>query len=177
MFCAPRCLHQKYWPVWHESTVRTETSVRSSQPTGHGTSRVARGVEVQDGTLSGHSYRDIRRKRCDIAVRPLRRPPSLSRFAPTTRAESRGSPWKMYISKWQNLHNSSMGTLSAHSAVILTVSDIVFLLCLVPYDMTNKSLTKVFFRYSLASSVVAQPLHLCYCVFFLPTHILKRATR
>ena len=56
-----------------------------------------------------------------------------------------------------------MGTLSAHSAVILTVSDIVFLLCLVPYDMTNKSLTKVFLRYSLASSVVAHSLHLCYC--------------
>ena len=151
--------------IGDESTVRTETSVRSSQPTGHGTSRVARGVEVQDGTLSGHSYRDIRRKRCNVAVRSLRRPPSLSRFAPTTRAESRGSPWKMYISKWQNLHNSSMGTLSAHSAVILTVSDIVFLLCLVPYDMTNKSLTKVFLRYSLASSVVAHPLHLCYCFF------------
>ena len=67
--------------------------------------------------------------------------------------------------------NNSRGTLSAHSAVILTVSDIVFLLCLVPYDMTNKSLTKVFLRYSLASSVVAHPLHLCYCVFFLPTHI------
>ena len=54
--------------------------------------------------------------------------------------------------------NNSRGTLSAHSAVILTVSDIVFLLCLVPYDMTNKSLTKVFLRYSLASSVVAHPL-------------------
>ena len=76
---------------------------------------------------------------------------------------------------WPNLHTSSSGTLSAHSAVILTVSDIVSLLCLVPYDMTNKSLTKVFFRYSLASSVVAHPLHLCYCVFFLPTDILKRA--
>ena len=89
----------------------------------------------------------------------------MSRFAPTTRAESRGSPWKMYISTWQNLHNSSRGTLSAHSAVILTVSDIVSLLCLVPYDMTNKSLTKVFLRYSLASSMVAHPLHLCYCFF------------
>ena len=73
--------------------------------------------------------------------------------------------------------NNSRGTLSAHSAVILTVSDIVFLLCLVPYDMTNKSLTKVFLRYSLASSVVAHPLHLCYCFCFLPTDILKRATR
>ena len=69
-----------------------------------------------------------------------------------------------------NLHNSSRGTLSAHSAVILTVSDIVFLLCLVPYDMTNKSLTKVFLRYSLASSVVAHPLHLCYCFFFAQGH-------
>ena len=57
------------------------------------------------------------------------------------------------------------GTLSAHSAVILTVSDIIFLLCLIPYDMTNKSLTKVFLRYSLASSVVAHSLHLCYCFF------------
>ena len=71
---------------------------------------------------------------------------------------------------WPNLHTSSRGTLSAHSAVILTVSDIVFLLCLVPYDMTSKSLTKVFLRYSLASPVVARPLHLCYCFFFAQGH-------
>ena len=58
---------------------------------------------------------------------------------------------------WPNLHTSSRGTLSAHSAVILTVSDIVSLLCLVPYDMTSKSLTEVFLRYSLASPVVARP--------------------
>ena len=73
-------------------------------------------------------------------------------------------------------NNSSRGTLVAHSAVILTVSDIVFLLCLVPSDMTNKSLTKVFLRYSLASSVVAHPLHLCYC-FFFSSHTYPEACR
>ena len=58
---------------------------------------------------------------------------------------------------WPNLHTSSRGTLSAHGAVILTVSDIVSLLFPVPYDMTSKSLTEVFLRYSLASPVVARP--------------------
>ena len=57
----------------------------------------------------------------------------------------------------ENLHISSRGTLSAHSAVILTLSDIFSRLCPVPYDMTNKSLTEVFLRYSLASPVVAHP--------------------
>ena len=58
---------------------------------------------------------------------------------------------------WPNLHTSSRGTLSAHGAGILTVSDIVSLLFPVPYDMTSKSLTEVFLRYSLASPVVARP--------------------
>ena len=51
---------------------------------------------------------------------------------------------------WPNLHTSSRGTLSAHSAVILTECDIVSLFCLVSYAMTNKSLTEVFLRYSLS---------------------------
>ena len=42
-------------------------------------------------------------------------------------------------------------------AVILTVSDIFSLLCVVPYDMTNKSPSKVILRYSLASS--GAPVH------------------
>ncbi len=58
--------------------------------------------------------------------------------------------WKIYTSP-------SRGTLSAHSAVILTASDIFSLLCVVPCGMMNKSLTKVFLRYSLASPVVAHP--------------------
>ena len=58
---------------------------------------------------------------------------------------------------WPNLHTSSSGTLSAHSAVILTASDIFSLLRVVACDMTNKSLTEVFLRYSLSSPVVARP--------------------
>ena len=58
---------------------------------------------------------------------------------------------------WENLHMPSRGTLSPHSAVILTVSDIFSLLCVVPYDMTNKSPSKVILRYSLSSPVVARP--------------------
>ena len=51
---------------------------------------------------------------------------------------------------WENLHIPSRGTLSPHSAVILTVSDIFSLLCVVPYDVTNKSPSKVILRYSLS---------------------------
>jgi len=58
---------------------------------------------------------------------------------------------------WENLHIPSRGTLSPHSAVILTVSDIFSLLCVVPYDMTNTSPSKVILRYSLSSPVVARP--------------------
>jgi len=58
---------------------------------------------------------------------------------------------------WENLHISSRGALSAHSAVILTVSDIFSLLCVVACEMMNKSLTEVFLRYSLSSPVVARP--------------------
>ena len=48
-------------------------------------------------------------------------------------------------------------TLSAHNSVFLTQSDIFSLLYTTPHDMTNKSLTKVFLRYSLSSPVVARP--------------------
>ena len=48
-------------------------------------------------------------------------------------------------------------TLSAHNSVFLTQSDIFSLPCTTPHDITNKSLTKVFLRYSLSSPVVARP--------------------
>ena len=59
-----------------------------------------------------------------------------------------------------NLHISSRGTLSAHDAVFLTESDIVSLLFTALHAMTNMSLIKVFLRYSLASPVMARPVHL-----------------
>ena len=56
-----------------------------------------------------------------------------------------------------NLHISSRGTLSAHNAVFLTESDIISLLYMVAYCITNKSRSKVFLRYWLSSPLVARP--------------------
>ena len=58
---------------------------------------------------------------------------------------------------WPNLHISSRGTLSAHNAVFLTESDIISLLYMVAYCITNKSRSKVFLRYWLSSPLVARP--------------------
>ena len=58
---------------------------------------------------------------------------------------------------WPNLHISSRGTFSAHNAVFLTGSDIISLLCMVTYDITNKSPSKVFLIYWLALPVVDRP--------------------
>ena len=56
-----------------------------------------------------------------------------------------------------NQHISSRGTSSAHNAVFLTESDIISLLYMVAYCITNKSRSKVFLRYWLSSPLVARP--------------------
>ena len=92
-----------------------------------------------------------------------------SKFLKESRAcNLRSETWRRWLSACLRTHLmcapspgclniSSSGTLSAHSAVILTASDIFSLLCVVPYGMMNKSLSKVSLRYSLASPVVAHP--------------------